>query len=485
MTSCFSLHAQRSVGVKWEMPENQKAAMSQLQQYHELGISIIEVQSPLSSPVWREINRLEFEVYGNLGIRFPTTSTFSEPDSSLINSIQNKASAYLSQSSVTSINLFEYGAIHNSPFFKALEPIARQLKSRRQTDLYFTSRRLSTQDISSSDFIMWDLFVTSKNIDTLSIPQGSTIGAYIYSPSEDLYGYLTPFKKFLDLTSSTSEKPIFIYQDWLNSTLAKYPDFPKTLRSVISKPDPVFPLPKESIPNGPASVLPILMLLLIWGTVALHFNSSPLYRKSLFRYFTAHKFFIQDIFQRHIRSPFPALLIILQNVFLLSTCVFATYSAVLSPLAKEALIYHFPLLSTFGNSPLSIFIWTIILTLAISFLSIMWLYLGHKRISSLTQTTTIYAWPQQLNILLGTLVITLFSADASHTLIVIFTVFAVLIFILSFLLTSIDTARFAKSKILHQIKTSGLYLAVWGSFIGWILTNEQWMDIINLALDLR
>lgn len=485
MGSSFSLHAQRSVGVKWEMPDNQEAAIKQLQQYHELGISIIEVQSPLTNSVWEEINRLEFEVYGNLGIKFPTTTTFSDPDSSLLTSIQKKSSIYLSQPSVSAINLFEHGATHRSSFFKVLQPIARQLKMLREVNLYYTSRLLATQDTLLSDFIIQDIYVIPQNINTLSVTQDSTIGGYIYSPSKDLYNYLTPFKKVLDITSPASGKPIFVHQSWLDSILDTHPDFSKTLHSVISKPDAVFPLPKESIPDSRASVLPILVLLFIWGTVALHFNSSPLYRKSLFRYFSAHKFFIEDIYQRHIRSSFPALLIILQNAFLLSTCIFVTYSTVLSPLGKEALLFHFPNLSMFGNGALSLFFWTIAGSLIISFLSILWLYLTHKKINSLTQTATIYAWPQQINILLGTLVITFFSADASNMLIVIFTILAFLIFILSFLLASIDTARFAKSKILHQIKTSGLYLAVWGGLLGWILTNKQWMDIINLSLFLK
>lgn len=467
------------------MPENQKSAIKQLQQYQELGISIIEIQSPLPPAVWQEINRLEFEIYGNIGIQFPVTTTFSDPDSSLINTIQNKASAYLSQPSVTAINLFEYGAVHKSSFMKALQPIANQLKTQQQVELYFTSRRLVTKHNLFSEFIMWDVWVTPRNINTLSIPQNSTLGGFVFSPSEDLYGYLIPFKKFLETTSSASEMPIFVHQDWLLSILEKHPDFSKTLRSITSKSDAAFPLPKESLPDRKTSVLPILVLLFIWGSIAFHYNSSPLYRKSLFRYFTAHKFFIEDIYQRHIRSSLPALLIILQNVFLLSACIFATYSTILSPLGRKAINYHLPFLFTFGNSPYSIFILFILIILTISLISILWLYLGHKKINSLTQTATIYAWPQQLNIILGTLVITFFSANASSSLILIFTLLAVLTFIISFLLASIDTNLFTKSKILHQIKTSGLYLAAWGTLIAWILTNEQLVDIINLSLTLK
>lgn len=467
------------------MPENQEAAIDQLERYSKLGISIIEVQTPLTPAVWKELDRLGFEVYGNLGIQFPTTLTFTNPDSSLIRSIEARGSAYLSRPLVSAINLFEYGAIHRPSFQEVVQRIAEQLKSQRQINLYFTDRRFIEDDIQLSDFILWEIFITPDNLDTFSVPQSSDIGGYLFSPSEKLADYLTPFKNFLEQTSHASEKPIFIHQNWLDTILEKHSNFSEILRSVSSKAETVFPLPKESIPDSRAPVLPILLLLIVWGSVAWHFNSSPLYRKSLFRYFTAHKFFIDDIYQRHIRSSLPALLIILQNVLLLSVCIMITCLALLSPLGEEALLYHFPILSTFGNTLISVFIWAVLLTLLISFVSILWLYLAHKRIKSITQTATIYAWPQHINILLGTIVITLFAAGSGNTFIVIFTALAAIIFMLSFIFASLDTARYARSKIMHQVKTSGLYLILWGGLLGWILTNEQWIEIINLSLKLR
>lgn len=479
----LSVCAQHSVGIQWEEPGNQKAAIEQLQRYHELGISILEIQSPLSSTTWEQIDSLGFEVYGNLGIKFPTASTFSDPDSSLINSIENKASAYLSQPSVQAINLFEYGALYEDTFWRGLQTFAEQIKAQRQIDLYFTHRQNVILDTLSADYMFWDVFISPENIHMPSLPQHSAVEGYIFSPSQDLQPYLTPFKSFIDLTIG-SGKPILIKQNWLDSALDNHPEFAKTLQSITSKSEIVFPLPEESLPTSQVSVLPILLLLIVWGTLAMHFNSSPLYRKSLFRYFTAHKFFIEDIFQRYIRSSFPALLIILQNSFLLAACIYVTLSKLLTPLGQEAFLYHFALFDTFGSGLLSVFIWSLLLVLLISLLSILWLYLSHKRINSLTQIATIYAWPQQVNIILGTIIITLFSAGAGQNIIAAFTLLALIVFILSFFFASVDTVRFARSGILHQAKTSVLYLALWFAIVGWIVSNEQWMEVITLSLSL-
>lgn len=479
----LSLQAQQTVGVKWQVPEDDKTAAAQLAQFDRLGISILEIESQLSPDIWQQIDSLNFPVYGNLGIHFPTTSTFAQPDSSLIQSIQNKASIYLSQPSVTAVGLFSYGAIYKDGFFTALKPIAGQLKESTQKQLYYISRN-SVYNDPLIDFTLAEIYVTPENYDALSIPQKESVRGYLYHPNKDLRKYLKPFKGFLE-SIPNDQQPIFLPSDWLLTMLDAYPRFSEILQSIATQAEPTFPLPKEDIPSPQTAPIPIIILLFIWGTIAWHYNGSPLYRKSLFRYFTSHTFFINDIFDRQIRSAFPAVVIILQNALLISACLFVTFLALFAPLGQTALFHYFPALAMVGPNPFSIFLWTFGGALLISLTSIIWLFLTHKSISSLTQVATIYAWPLQLNFIFCGIAITLFSSGANHQMVVTFTVLALLLLILSFIFTSLDTYRMAKKGLGHLLKTSVPYVLIWIGVTIWITTNDHLMDVINLALNLK
>lgn len=265
--------------------------------------------------------------------------------------------------------------------------------------------------------------------------------------------------------------------------IKEHPQFTETLQSLSSESKLIFPLPNEDIPTQGNAAMPMILLLLIWGTVALHYNTSPLYRKSLFRYFTAHKFFIDDIFKRLIRSPMPAIIIILQNALLLSISMYAIFSMLLNPLGQQAFFYHFSKLSITGNSPVSIFVWTFLLVLLHSLLSIVWLYISHKKIKSLTQIAIVFAWPLQLNFLFCTGAITFFSTSESGNA-TLFTTLGLLLLLLSYTFSALDISRFARSKAKYLFKTIIPYTIIIAGIVVWILTNDQWMDALTLALNL-
>ncbi|MDZ7682366.1 MAG: hypothetical protein U5J63_11805 [Fodinibius sp.] len=356
-------HAQRTLGVQWAVPENPQTAEAQLEQFNDLGISILNIDSNLSPRLWQTVDSLEFRVWGELGVRFPTTNTFANPDTTLIVQIQNRASSYLSQSSVSAIGLFSFGATNQPTFWEQLAPIASQLRTNNKIRLYHTGRSAALADTLVSDFLIFDTHITVANVDTFSIPLSTNIGAYRYSPSPALASYLYPFSKFIDQTASVSTTPIFLESHWLLQILDKHPGMEEQLQNIASQPTTALALPEEDLPVPQPSTLPVIILLAVWGSVAFHYHSNPIYRKSIFRYFSAHKFFITDIFQRHIRSPFPAILIILQNALLTATSIFAGIATGMSTIGMEALFYHFPILATWDNSLYSFFIWAVLLIL--------------------------------------------------------------------------------------------------------------------------
>lgn len=477
------LYGQSTLGVAWDVPSDIDSANTQLQQFHEVGISILEIDTSPRSEVWNQIDRLGFTIYGNLNINFPITHTFAQPDSSLLSHIERNAKTYLSQSSVEAIGLFNYGNVYNPVFWKAAASFAEKIKQAKEIDLYHKSTTLLPTDSAVVSFSIVNIPVTAKNFDSLPVLPTNSHSHFFYTPSNEMKPFLRPFKNFVSAVNQSNNNTIFVESGWLIMMITEHPQFTKILQSLTSQSETIFPLPNENIPAPDNTALPMILLLLVWGTVALHYNSSPLYRKSLFRYFTAHKFFIDDIFKRLIRSPIPAFIIILQNALLLSISTYAVFSMLLTPTGQEAFFHHFSELSIVGNTPMSIFMWAFLLIFLFSHLSITWLYFSHKKIKSFTQIATVFAWPLQLNFVFCTAAVTFFSASGSVSA-TLFTMLALLLFSLSYILTALDISRIVRSKPKYLFKTIIPYTIIIGGLLVWLFTTEQWMEALSLALNL-
>lgn len=476
-----ALYAQSTLGVVWDIPSDADSAHTQLQQFHKTGISILEIDHPPAPEIWDQIDSLGFTVYGNLDINFPVTYTFTQADSSLLTFIENSVSTYLSEPSVKAIGLFNYGNIWQPTFWKAVAPYANKINQAQNIALYHKTNTSSQTNPLYISFPIINVPVTATNYNSMAAPLGK--GPYLYDPSTELRSMLKPFKKFTKAVSQSEKNTIFVKSGWLLMMIEKHPQFSETLLSLSSDSEPIFPLPNEKIPSPSNTILPIVLLLFIWGTIAIHYNTSPLYRKSLFRYFTAHKFFIDDIFQRFIRSPMPAAIIILQNALLLSISSYVLFSVLLSPMGQQAFFYHFAGVAIAGDNPSSIFVWTFAIVLLLSLISITWLYFSHKKIRSFTQIATVYAWPLQLNFLFCTAVIT-FSYSVGSQYITFFTAFALLLFLSSYIFAAMDVSRFAKFKIKHLFKTIIPYSLIIIGLLGWFFTHDHWTEVLSLALNL-
>jgi len=432
--------------------------------------------------LWTVIDSLQLKVYGNIGITFPTTTTFQKPDSLLIKNIRAKASTYLSKPSVVALGLFNHGALTKSSFWQSLEPIASQLKNSSNLPLYYTSRLTNDTDATSFDFVLLEVPVNSSNIGSLSVPQSQDIRGYVYAPSKELKSYLTPLKKLIE---QVPQKTIFLPSNWLFRILDDHPQFAKTLKSATGKNGFVFPLPKESLPSPTTPVLTVIFLLVVWGTIAFHYHISPLYRKSIFRYFIAHKFFINDIYNRYIRSPLAAIIILLQNALLISTSAYACFAANVTDLGKEAFFFHFPILALWKNSYFSLFLLIFLTIVVLSFAFITWLYLSHKKVRSFTQIASIYTWPLQINFVLSTISLTLFAAEYSFWLANVFTALSFIIFISSFFVSVYDLTKFSNNPLKYHVKTSVPYVLILAGLLMWVLLHQQWIEAISLALNLK
>ena len=484
--ACSFAQAQRTLGVVWDFPNSQKQAIQELQQFQSAGITALILRQLPSEEIWEEIQQRDLKVIGSLDIQFPTTHTFANRDSLFKKEVQDKATAFLNHAPVNALELFSYGAIHHPFFGNATSNFFKKFDKLSPAQLLITDSRIVPRSNLPSGSLIYDIRISPANIDSLIIPDHTAIGGYKYSPSPEMRPFLKPLKLVFEQTKESPQKAVFINSTWLLTMLEKHQQLGTNLHSLASGEKNIFPLPQEAIPSQTQPSLPIIILLIVWGLLAYHYNASPLYRKSLFRYFTGHRFFLDDIRHRHIRSALPSLIIMLQNVLIMVATFFVVLNSSWSKLGLESLTYHFPALFFLTNSWFDIVFLLFGAIVLIYLAAILWIAMAHKSIQSISQIMTLYAWPMQLNFLVGTLAITIHISGGSTYISTALAALMIVILLASFVAAAFDTARFLHAgRVKYLALTVGIYAVVFIAAALWLFAfNDPWWQAINLSLQL-
>ncbi len=474
--------AQHKLGVKWDLPSSSAEVQNRLDTLKSLGVEWLLVNDRLDNDTWRYIEEGGFKVYAAIPIVFPIARTFNSPDSTLLHTVSRYVNHYATQSSVNAIGLFSNGAVSNPRFQDALEPFTRQIKSVTGDSLFF----LHPHPPEHTPPTQFDFFIHEMRIDGNMAFNDQTYPGpvqqlMLYDPTSKAASYLTPFKEFLKRYGNSS-MPVFVDMQWLMNTMDRHPTVGSTLRLFTSDSNFIFPTPEEEIPSESKHDPIVLLLLIIWGVFFANYNVSPVYRKSLNRYFLSHTFFVDDVMQRHIRTSGATTTLLLQHSLLAGICIYSMAYTLLSPVGLEALFYHYPALGVAGNSLASLFLLGCLLSLALSIVSILWISLSNKKIREYNQVVNLYAWPLQLNFVVATLMVILLKAGSSGFLIVGLGTIFILIQLFAFLVTSADTARnlFNKRGLFLSL-TAGLYLLGLAGAIYWYFKSEV-PEVLDLAL---
>lgn len=476
--------AQRAIGVSWQPPENTQEALGQLDTFQQLDIPYLIVRGQLSEEIWQQLYRHRFKVYAQMPIIFPLVQTFAEPDSSLINIINTSLDQYADHSSVAAVGLYQYGPELDPALASVLRPIIKQAKDRYSGKLYYITTRNENASVDSLfDFNIREVRVGPDQISFENDSVSTKTGAYIYKPGNPINDQLNPFKKFLQ-NLPRSSVPVFVDSKWLLNMLQAHPGFEATVKSYNSTAEFIFPTPKEQPPGTENHSLIVLLLVFVWGIFAINYHMSPVYRKSLIRYFLGHVFFVEDVMDRHIRSTGHITPILIQNILLAGICFYSLGSVWFSKLGREAVSYHYPFISILPNLLFSAFLWGCILAIVLTLVSIIWIRVTNKAIIDLRQVLNLYAWPLQINFIIATLMATLLMAGNYPGFILLLGLLFAGIHISSFIVTATDTAKYLKRKRLAFLAGSvGVYILIWIGLALWI-SGSSIPKVIRLAISL-
>lgn len=476
--------AQRAIGVHWNIPDEREKALNQLDMLQKLGISHLELSAQPDTGIWNKIEQNNFRVYGHIPISYPLVQTFSAPDSSLLQTVGSYINHYATQASVEAIGLFKYGAVHKSAMDTTLRPFIRQIRNSYSGSLYYTTLRSNRVPIDGLfEFKTLVARVSANDNFTVTDTFSNKVGNYVYRPDPATSSYLNPFKTFLE---EVSKRPatVFVDSDWLFNMLRKYPEFAGTVELYNSDSEFIFPTPKENMQSTFDHSLIVLLLVLIWGMFAVNYHMSPVYRKSLTRYFRGHIFFVEDVMDRHIRSVGSVVIILIQNVLLAGICTYSLSSVLFSSFGLEAIFHYYPSFQFFSKPLFSLFLFGIFFGIILTLVSIIWIRITNKEITQTRQVLNLYAWPLQINFIVATLMVALLATGNHPIFMVILAVLFAIIHISSFVITAIDTSDYLKRlKVLFLIGSVGLYCLLWVGFGFWLLQSSM-PQVIELALSL-
>ena len=471
--------AQRAIGVIWEAPAQSQSAREQLQDLAAQGISYIKVNQKLEESTWRTIAELRFTVYGMLPVRFPVVQTLSKADSAFENKISGYLAHFSDKETLKAVGVFSYGQVDDLQFQNALEIFAEENLSQFSKPLYYQTTLAKHSPVDS----LFNFKMLSTSGET--VPVTSAIGAYVYNPQRSSRWKLSPLKTFLEHTPANDSIPVFFDGAWLQTMQQKHPHLRQTLQLYASSSEPAFSLPKQGQIKASEHNTVIIALLLSWVIFAFTYNSSPVYQKSMARYFTGHKFYVDDVMQRIIRSPLPGGSILVQHTIAGAIFFYCIFHATFTSTGFEALYYYYPLLSLFGTWSLSIFILGFFITLFAEIICVTWLKYTNPDITHLSQLLNLYPWPLQINLLVITLMLTLFLAGQSIILIYAAALIFLLIFLSAFIITALDSSRYvASKKILFLVGTMGAYITIMVGLLIWMAASPKLHNVIELAASL-
>lgn len=476
--------AQRTYGVLWDVPDSSEEALHQLDRFRELKIQYLELDEVVSDELWSAIRARGFRVFVQVPVRFPVVQTFAEADSSLVDSYESFIKAYTGRE-VEAVGAFAYGQTHNSFFATSVAPFADQLRSSLSMPVYFKDWSLAPHPADSVlDFAIEKIDVP-QNFQSRTNLNVRTHRGFIYSPASSIEDNVAPLKWFFERTSASPGAILFFHSDWLLNFVDHHHSAGRVLVEQATLRDAVFPLPEEQLPTGNSHSLIVLILVLLWGTVALNYNFIPMYRRALFRFFLSHRFFIEDVLNRHIRDLLPSLIILVQHAILGGILSYSMAHTFISAAGIEVLLAYFPVFSVMGTGYLSFLYWGAALVFIFELLSLGWLYAANRKIGYLSQVSILYSWPFHLNLVITTIIVTLMTSDGSAYLLSICFILFLLILLIDFPLTALDSGKnIKKFKWTYALGTVGLYCLLLAVGILSVLMNDYLLNILDLAISI-
>lgn len=454
--------AQPTLGVVWDISEDNPVTNQQLLLFEELGVSHIEFPSTISEGQIQNLENYNFSILIRNDERYYTHHTLINQAESFRDLNREMINSFDGYDHVVGFGIISESHFKDPKFSSALEEISAPLLSQTDKTLYYYQNR------------QWFPLGSSQQ------SFGEHLNRDVYH-KEDLYAFDQQFK---DYVQDGSNLILFVNTNWLTEAVEVTPELGPSIKLYHEEGRWSFPMPHIDRNPTKANWL-VFALLVLWIVLAVQVKFIPNARPMILRYFFAHRFYVDDIL--YYRERYATQSIIMMIIHALS-CGIVTYvstSVLLSTEGMNALSHHFPWLDLFNNGYVSLSVLMIITILIFQAVSIFWLYLPAKNLRSMSQTANLYAGLLYTDYLTLTLLISFYVTGFSAIPVTILATFYFLIWFINFYLTAFNISRNQTSeKLLYFILTSGLHTVINLSLVLYLIIQTDIIDILRLSFSL-
>lgn len=437
-------YAQKKVAVNWEKPADSEAFNRDLDFFGNHNVSYLFVSHPLTADEIAALDSAGIPFFVKLDHKFVTENDFINNSDQYLKSVNDAKALYGSSSAFNGIVAF-------------------------------------SNSIISQDVLMIDdegfLEIKDQKIHSVTIHPTSLFT--FFEPQGSLEQSLSDFKNQL----SENDLPLIIDDEWLQRILLEFPYLDPVLTSEngINPEEIAIPALPAQFPSIHWS---IIVLILLWISLAVNVATNPTYLETIPRYFTAHRFYVDDIMSYRERSSGSAVFLMFQHAIFGGLVSYILAKMFISDIGLEALYYHLPYLAVMGENYFSLFVLTSVLVLIVELIALIWLYAPNKEMTHFNQGLNLFTSIFHLDFILITLMITVYFSEWNSSFLVgILAITYVLIWFSSFNITAFDASkRLGMHRNSYLFKTIGLHTLVSGALVMLLIVFNEWWDILKLAV---
>ncbi|MBO6525126.1 MAG: hypothetical protein JJ971_14955 [Balneolaceae bacterium] len=450
------------LGIYWEITPDPDELSEKLAEYEQLGVSFIEIQHPVNSSILDAISAYPFNVLIRFDKQFLLVEEIKNNKGQFVQDYQKLILEYAEFENVVAYGLYSFSQSFDEGFIAEFNFIENELESITSREFY---------EITSSNFNGLDFSITQIVSDSVPENSSSFLLSKNYSRN-DLHLVGDIFK----------EQPVlfFIEANWLDQAISDYPVLNESLIDYKTSGSFILPLPLKT-PSESEFNWPVFVFVLIWISLGIHIRVSGTYGPLIFRYFTGHRFFVDDVMRYRERSLVSGTFLLFQHAAFTGLVTYILAKLLISPKGLEALYHFLPQTAFFGQNYFSVFVIGMLISLLAQIIGLIWLYLPSKSMTHFSQALNLYSWIFHIDFVLVSIMLILLLSGGSGTLIMILGVLFFINWLIGFLLTSFDSSKYLVQKRLNYIfYTFGLHTVVNILLLVLILSNDYLIDMIEL-----
>ncbi len=450
------------LGVYWKTNPSPDELSERLTEYEQLGISFIEIHHPVSKSILDSISAHPFNVLIRFDEQFLLAEEIKTNKEELIQNYQKLILEYAEFENVVAYGLYSFSQSFDTEFIEEFNSVKSELKSITNREFY---------EITSSTFNGLDFSITK--IESDSVPENSS--SFLFSKNyarNDLHLVDNIFRKQPAL--------FFMDADWLDQATNDYPEFKESLIDYKTSGSFILPLPLKT-PSGSEFNWPVFIFVLIWISLGVHIRVSATYSPLILRYFTGHRFFVDDVMRYRERSILSGTFLLFQHAAFTGLVAYILAKLLISAKGLEALYHFLPQTAVFGENYFSVFVIGMLISLLVQIIGLMWLYLPSKSMTHFSQALNLYTWIFHVDFVLVSIMLILLLSSGSGTVIVILGILFAITWLIGFLLTSFDSSKYLiQKRPSYILYTFGLHTLVNIALLILILSNDYLIDMIEL-----